>query len=221
MGICERLFALAKESLDLRDNPMQPSVLLNACDIMFACKQLPPPPGIVGGPAVENGDAAAGGSAEFHCLKDQLQRLQAENVHLHTEIERLQRETAQGSAADVLNATMIPNSTLQGTTAVELRGIQELLKEVRRLRSEVQWRDARLEEKEREALELSERLRQAESAGYAGRFLPGTPVQYFSGSLNRWIDAVVESFNVGKYDLDVKKGVVPDRVRRRGSEGGS
>jgi len=140
---------------------------------------------------------------------------------MHREIERLHREASQGSAADVMNATMIPNPALAGTCGVELRGIQELLKEVRRLRAEVQGRDELLAEKERENLELAERLREAEAGISAGRFAPGTPVQYFSGSLNRWIDAVVVAFSAGTYDLDVKKGVVPDRVRIRGAEGGA
>merc|ERR1719456_264964 len=117
-----------------------------------------------------------------------LKQLQAENADLHREMERLRREAAQGTSADVLNATMIQNSTLEGTKAVELRGIQEVLKEVRRLRAEVQERDSRLAEKDRENSELAERLRQAELGTSALRFFPGTPVQYYSGSLNRWIE---------------------------------
>merc|ERR1719326_1692804 len=101
------------------------------------------------------------------------------------------------------------------TADVELRGIQELLKEVRRLKADVQLRDSQLAEKDRENLELAERLRQIEAQNI---FSPGTPVQYFSGSLNRWINAVVVSFDCGRYDLDVKKGVQTDRVRSRGME---
>merc|ERR1711988_1440544 len=121
---------------DLRDDPLQPSVVLNAVDVTFAARQLPPPPGVAcGGNA--SADAAAGDSIEVHSLQANMKQLQADNAELHREVERLRREAAQGSAADVLDATFIPNAATQGTMAVELRGIQELLKEVRRLRSEV------------------------------------------------------------------------------------
>merc|ERR1711907_886149 len=98
--------------------------------------------------------------------------------------------------------------------------VQELRKEVRRLRAEVQEKDAQLANKERENLELADRLRKAEADAFGGHMVPGTPVQYYSASLTRWIDAVVVSFCNGRYDLDVKKGVLPDRVRQRGIHGG-
>jgi len=215
-GICERLFAIAKESLDLRDDPTQPSVLLSASDIMFACKRLPPPPSTKS----PRGNNSTDESSELHCLREQMSQLQAENVQLHEDIEGLRCQAQQGTAADVLNATMIHNPTLQlgGTCAAEMRGIQELLKEVRRLRAEVQGRDRRLADVESDNAALTERLRQAEELASASRFAPGTPVQYFSSSLNRWIDATVVSWDAGKYDLDVKKGVVPDKMRRRGTD---
>merc|ERR1711945_70478 len=44
-GICERIFALAKQQLDLRDDKNNPSVLITAADIHKACALIPPPPG--------------------------------------------------------------------------------------------------------------------------------------------------------------------------------
>merc|ERR1719191_2116139 len=61
-GICERLFTLAKQSLDLRDDPAQPSVLLCAGDIIYACRQLPPPPSTEA-TASSSAPAAPGASA--------------------------------------------------------------------------------------------------------------------------------------------------------------
>lgn len=215
-GLCERLFSLAKEALDLRDDPMSPSVVLSSSDILFACKRLPPPPGAKS----PRGSSVIDESSELHCLREQMSQLQAENVKLHEEIEGLRSQAQQGSDADVLNATMIQNPNLNDTCVAEMRGIQELLKEVRRLRAELQGRDRRLEEMESDNAELTERLREAEELASSSRFAPGTPVQYFSGSLHRWIDATVVAWDAGKYDLDVKKGVAPDKVRRRGLDGG-
>lgn len=43
-GICERIFDAAKQNLDARDDPENPSVLLLHDDIHSACVALPPPP---------------------------------------------------------------------------------------------------------------------------------------------------------------------------------
>merc|ERR1711988_316667 len=137
-------------------------------------------------------------------MKDQMKQLQAENADLRAEVDRLRCEVEQGNNVDDSNATMIPASQ-QNTCAIELKGLQQLLKEVQRLKADLKGRDERLAELEHENEDLAERLRQAEAASSAVRFQPGTPVQYYSGSLNRWIDAVVEAFHSGKYDLDVKK----------------
>jgi Ca2+-binding EF-hand superfamily protein/cell division protein FtsB len=220
-GICERLFSLAKESLDLRDDPAQPSVLLSAGDVMFACQRLPPPPSSID-PSSSSSVASARSSGDARVLKDQMRQLQAENTDLRAEIEQLRREAGQGTVVDVFNATMMPasNHNPNSTSVVELQGLRTLLSEVRRLKAELQGRDERLEELERENSDLAERLAKAEESATA-RFPPGLPVKYFSASMNRWIDAIVEAFHDGKYDLDVKRGVDPDRVRRRGLEGGS
>jgi cell division protein FtsB len=190
-------------------------VLLNADDIAFACKQLPLPPEAVADARAGGEDSPAGVGAEPSALGEQLRGLQQENAELRREVEVLRRQAEQGSDADVMNATMLPDPALQGTAGAELRGIQTLLKEVRRLRAEVQGRDEQLAKLNEDNVALAERLRKAEADACADRIAPGTPVQYFSGSLNRWIDAVVEAYKAGAYDLDVKKGVLPDRIRRR------
>eukprot|EP00927_Polykrikos_kofoidii_P025691 TRINITY_DN23040_c0_g1_i1.p1 TRINITY_DN23040_c0_g1~~TRINITY_DN23040_c0_g1_i1.p1 ORF type:complete len:696 (-),score=137.39 TRINITY_DN23040_c0_g1_i1:74-2161(-) len=45
-GLCERIFDLAKQNLDARDDPENPSVLLSYNDIMTACTAIPPPPAL-------------------------------------------------------------------------------------------------------------------------------------------------------------------------------
>lgn len=220
-GICERLFALAKQSLDIRDDPTQPSVVLNADDVVFACKRLPPPPR-----SKSESQLSTGASAELQHWRDHADQLQAENAELRMEIEQLRKEASEGKA-DAANATMNANATMlpanpYSTCAIELQGLQQLMKQARRLKAELQRKDDRLQEVENQNKDLEERLRQAEAAaaGAPPCYWCGTPVQYYSGSLNRWIDAVVTGFNDGKYDLDVKKSVTPDRVRRRGVDGG-
>merc|ERR1712066_187590 len=131
-GICERLFALAKESLDIRDDPSQPSVMMNAGDIVFACRRLPPPPG---GPSEAHG-GHTDINVELKHLQDQVRSLQAENSDLRADVERLRREADQGSSTDMLNNTVIPNA-FQSTSALELQGLQQLFKEVRRLKGEL------------------------------------------------------------------------------------
>lgn len=43
-GLCERIFDAAKQNLDARDDPENPSVLLSAEDLRSACLAIPPPP---------------------------------------------------------------------------------------------------------------------------------------------------------------------------------
>jgi len=43
-GLCERLFDLAKQQLDARDDPERPTVEIGAEDLITACRNLPPPP---------------------------------------------------------------------------------------------------------------------------------------------------------------------------------
>lgn len=43
-GLCERIFDAAKQNLDARDDPENPSVLLSVDDLRSACVSIPPPP---------------------------------------------------------------------------------------------------------------------------------------------------------------------------------
>merc|ERR1719399_2631018 len=43
-GLCERIFPLAKEALDARDDPLNPTNVFSRLDIMTACELIPPPP---------------------------------------------------------------------------------------------------------------------------------------------------------------------------------
>jgi len=218
-GLCERIFTFAKQALDARDDPSHPSVLLVEADIEFACKRIPPPPGPSGKASSDNGGRSSSNTEEVQDLKDHLKRVQAELGTLQTENAQLRREAAQGSAHDMANATLQPPGAgatiLTATNARELSGIQELLKEVRRLKAELQGRDERVAQLEKENQQLSKALHAATTG--SGIFSPGTDVQYFSGSIQKWIDAVVVSFDasLGTYDLSVKKNVPPDRVRKR------
>lgn len=45
-GLCERVFASAKQHLDTRTDHSNPSVLLSAEDLRWACVEIPAPPGI-------------------------------------------------------------------------------------------------------------------------------------------------------------------------------
>jgi hypothetical protein len=44
-GVCERIFEAAKQCLDERDNPSQPSIMIVETDIVAACRRIPLPPG--------------------------------------------------------------------------------------------------------------------------------------------------------------------------------
>lgn len=252
-GLCERIFAFAKQALDARDDPSHPSVVLSEEDVASACQKIPPPPEPTG--RDEDGDAlpaqragapgAAGGavaSSELQELREHVRRLQDELNRLQQENAQLRREAAQGSMLQVLETTLKPSggsptrspqqtppgnalaTKLDGTAAMELKGIRGLLTEVRRLKAELQGRDERLGQLEAENRKLqtdkrtlAEAMKAVQEHARGGHFEPGTPVQYLSGTLNKWIDAVVHSFDLatGTYDLDVKKRAHPDRVRRR------
>jgi len=43
-GLCEHMFAGAKQALDMRDDPSKPSVTLLEADIIASCRQIPEPP---------------------------------------------------------------------------------------------------------------------------------------------------------------------------------
>lgn len=218
-GLCERIFAFAKQALDARDDPEHPSVILTDQDIVAACQKIPPPPD----PGGKTGREASQGSsaAELREMREHMGQLQAELDRLQQENAQLQREAAQGSEQDVMETTLkLPAADaaatrLDATSAMELRGIRELLKEVRRLKAELQGRGERVRELEDENRKLTEALRRASDERRGGHFPPGTRVQYLSGSINQWVSAVVQSYDVaaGTYDLDVKRGAHPDRVR--------
>merc|ERR1711953_740270 len=43
-GICERMFDNAKQELDKRDNPENPTIVLTEADLVTGCKEIKPPP---------------------------------------------------------------------------------------------------------------------------------------------------------------------------------
>lgn len=207
-GLCERIFSLAKQALDERDDHNQPSIILNANDISFACQQIPLPPS-----AGEDD-----GSHDGIGLREQLKQLQAKVEKLEQENSRLRSEAAQGSAQDVLNATMKHNmdqTVMNSTCLTEALGIRELLKEVRRLKAELQTSEEHNQKLDMQVQQLEEQLRKAQS-GASFNFKPGDRVQYWSRSLQKWIPAIVQSYDrqAGLYDLDVKRGVEVDRLQQ-------
>jgi hypothetical protein len=49
-GLCERIFDVAKQNLDTRDDPDNPTIVISREDICIACKAIPCPPNIVEAP---------------------------------------------------------------------------------------------------------------------------------------------------------------------------
>lgn len=199
-GICERIFSLAKQALDARDDHNNPSVVLNSHDIAYACQQIPLPPSC-------KDDEGSGLQEHVKQLQDEIEKLQQENAQLHA-------EAAQGSAEEVLRTTLkghLDQTVLNSTLVTEAQGIRELLKEVRRLKAELHTSEENKKQLELKVEQLEEALYEAEIAMH-----PGDRVEYWSRSLEKWIPAIVQSYDkrARTYDLDVKKGVVSNRIRR-------
>mmetsp|Transcript_83302 Transcript_83302/g.156767 ORF Transcript_83302/g.156767 Transcript_83302/m.156767 type:complete len:598 (-) Transcript_83302:79-1872(-) len=199
-GICERIFSFAKQALDARDDHTNPSVVLNCHDIAYACQQIPLPPSC-------KDEEGLGLQEHMKQLQDEIEKLQQENARLHA-------EAAQGSPEDVLRTTLkeqMDQTVLNATLVTESRGIRELLKEVRRLKAELHTSEESKRQLEIKVQQLEESLHEAEHALH-----PGDQVEYWSRSLDKWIPAIVQAYDqqARTYDLDVKKGVVQNRIRR-------
>ena len=83
-GLCERIFDLAKEALDARDDPAEPPIELSQADVAWACEQVPLPPSSSPSPS----GAAPGGGGDAQALRSEVDRLQ-------DEVEQLRRENAR------------------------------------------------------------------------------------------------------------------------------
>lgn len=73
-GLCERLFDLAKQQLDARDDPERPTVELGAEDLIAACRALPPPPDRGASPRLEAKPSATEASPSAVALQVSLSR---------------------------------------------------------------------------------------------------------------------------------------------------
>eukprot|EP00931_Biecheleriopsis_adriatica_P097399 TRINITY_DN7117_c0_g1_i3.p1 TRINITY_DN7117_c0_g1~~TRINITY_DN7117_c0_g1_i3.p1 ORF type:complete len:578 (-),score=94.69 TRINITY_DN7117_c0_g1_i3:50-1783(-) len=93
-GLAERIFSFAKQALDARDDPRNPSVILNESDILTACGQIPPPPPREGG----SGDAGAV-DGEVTQLRSEVRRLQADNSRLQRENAELKAQLSGGGGS--------------------------------------------------------------------------------------------------------------------------
>lgn len=234
-GLCERMFVFAKQALDSRDDPGNPTTVLSTEDVVLACRQIPPPPAPSAASPLRRRPGEGGSEAED--LRAQVRKMQEDMAMLRKRNAQLERGAS---------------TSAPGRPAAEQVEVQHLTKEVCRMKAELHGKDEQICQLQRENGKLKESLQRAEaqfnafaaaaaaaaasssSGGYnAGRgsgadggakkqpepagkgFAPDLKVQYFSGSVNRWIDAVVVKYDEtsGTYDLDVKRKVPPDRIR--------
>merc|ERR1712187_695579 len=82
-GICERIFDLGKQQLDMRDDKTNPSVELNESDIRAACSLIPPPPSDDGDKSSQDAKQADEElRSQFAKLQEELLKLKDENLKL-------------------------------------------------------------------------------------------------------------------------------------------
>jgi len=188
-GICERIFSLAKQQLDLRDDKKNPSVMLTADDIHTACGLIPPPPGNDGGAGSTDAQQAEDD------IRTQFARLQQELIKLRSEHVELKKNSTVAVSGDW--------------------SIDNLVNQVRELTAKLEESQKGNEELKRQLAAKSGGYSPQTTVASGAQFKADDSVHYFSNSMGKWIPAKVLDYNVkdGTYKLDVKPVVYPDQIR--------
>jgi len=128
--LCERVFVLARQALDARDDPACPTLVLSKDDIVTACEQIPPPP-------PHRPDMSTTAHALADEMRAHMEMLKGEIAHLRVEHAQRLGQASTGSILSGVQSVCSVSRTARPIEVAELRlENEQLRKDADRLRTE-------------------------------------------------------------------------------------